>query len=272
MLTKRQYVIPAIALLVIASLIFLALRFVNRGNQDAAWEHIQATGTLRVGLDASYPPFEYVNEQSKIIGFDVDLADEIGRRMDVNMEYVNIAYDGLYDALLTRRVDVLISGLVATPEFAGRANFSIPYFNAGEYLVVRTGSSIFAMEDMEGRSLAVEYGAGGDVEARKWERRLSNLTVLRYPDSNAALQAVVDGGADAALVDGIAARLGVGQHPELALADNVVETLIAAGVHPESPTLAAQIDQRLADMIEDGTVSRLIDKWFGPQRDVEARD
>jgi polar amino acid transport system substrate-binding protein len=196
------------------------------------------------GARCIVPPFEFVSEQNEIVGFDVDLANEIGRRMGIQMEYVNIAYDGLYDALLTRRVDVLISGLVATPEFAGRANFSVPYFNAGEHLVVRTDSSIFIMEDMEGRSLAVEYGSGGDVEARKWERRLSDLTVVRYPDANAALQAVINGEADAALVDGITARLGVGQHPELGLADNVVETLIAAGVHPESPTLAAQIDQR----------------------------
>ena len=183
------------------------------------------------------------------------------------MTYINVAYDGLYDALLTGQVDILISALVVTPEFEGRAHFSIPYFNAGEYLVVRANSSLASMEEMGGRTLAVEYGSQGDIEARKWQRRLSEMTVIRDPDPTAALMAVVSSEADAALVDGITARLGVGQHEELALGENVVETLIAAGVHPDSPTLKAQIDTYLADMLEDGTISTLIDKWFGPQRD-----
>ncbi len=257
----------AIVTAVLLGATLIMMRLLNGSTEDAAWEHIQSTGTLRVGLDASYPPFEYVDEHNRIVGFDVDLAEALGLRLGVEMTYINVAYDGLYDALLTGQVDILISALVVTPEFEGRAHFSIPYFNAGEYLVVRANSSLASMEEMGGRTLAVEYGSQGDIEARKWQRRLSEMTVIRDPDPTAALMAVVSSEADAALVDGITARLGVGQHEELALGENVVETLIAAGVHPDSPTLKAQIDTYLADMLEDGTISTLIDKWFGPQRD-----
>jgi polar amino acid transport system substrate-binding protein len=227
---------------------------------------LQETGALRVGLDASYPPFEYVDAANQIVGFDVDLASELGRRMGVEMVFINIAYDGLYDSLLIGQVDILISALVATREYEGKAAFSVPYFNAGEYLVVHEGSSIHSMADLTGSTLAVEYGSGGDVEARRWERRLAGLGVARFPDSASALQAVVNGEADAALVDGITARLGVGQHPELALGDNIVETLIAAAVHPDSTTLKGRIDEVLSEMIYDGTVGALVEKWFGPQR------
>jgi ABC-type amino acid transport substrate-binding protein len=112
----------------------------------------------------------------------------------------------------------------------------------------------------------VEIGSGGDVEARKWQRRLGDLEVVRQPDSGAALNAVLNGEADGAIVDGVTARLAIGQHAELILAENVVETLIAAGVHPESGALLGQVDDAMGSMLDDGTITRLIDKWFGPQQ------
>lgn len=254
----------------IGSLAFLAaglasLLLDGGGIEDDAWERISATGVLRVGMDAAYPPFESLNENHEIVGFDVDLGNEIGRRLGVEMAYVNMAYDGLYDALLIGQVDILISALVAAPEFEGKADFSTPYFNIGEHLVVLDGAPIQGVEDLAGRTIAVEIGSGGDVEARKWERRLSGMTVVRYPDSAAALQAVIAGDADAALVDGVTARLGVGQHTELALGANVVDTLIAVAVHPDSAVLRTRVDEAIDAMLADGTVAALIEKWFGSQ-------
>jgi ABC-type amino acid transport substrate-binding protein len=264
-LSSRHYAIGgAAAVLIIA--VFVVVRAILGGGEDRALELIQDSGVLRVGMDASYPPFEALDADNQIIGFDVDVANELGKRLDVEVVFVNIAYDGLYDALLTEQVDILISGLVAAPEFQGKANFSVPYFNMGEYLVVRRDSTLRQMEDTSGLTLAVEIGSGGDVEARKWQRRLGDLHILRQPDSGAALNAVLNGEADGAIVDGVTARLAIGQHPDLMLAENVVETLIAAGVHPESGALKGQVDDAMQSMLDDGTISELIDKWFGPQQ------
>jgi polar amino acid transport system substrate-binding protein len=234
--------------------------------EDRAWQQVQQTGVLRVGLDASYPPFETLEETGQIVGFDADLAAEIGRRLGVQVELVNIAYDGLYDSLVTRRVDLLASALVPLPEAEESVSFSVPYFNAGEHLVVPAGSPVQSMDDLDGRVVAVETGSGGDVEARRWQRRLADLTVERYVDPAAALQAVLDGTADAALVDGIAARLAVGAHPELALAGSVNDLLFTLVTAEESPILLEETNQALEDMLRDGTIERLIEKWFGPQR------
>jgi ABC-type amino acid transport substrate-binding protein len=264
-LSSRHYAIgAAAALLIIAA--FVVVRVIIGGGEDRALERIQDSGVLRVGMDASYPPFEALDAENQIVGFDVDVANELGKRLDVEVVFANIAYDGLYDALLTEQVDILISGLVAAPEFQGKANFSVPYFNMGEYLVVLRDSTLRQMEDTSGLTLAVEIGSGGDVEARKWQRRLGDLQILRQPDSGAALNAVLNGEADGAIVDGVTARLAIGQHPDLMLAENVVETLIAAGVHPESGALLGQIDDAMQSMLDDGTISELIDKWFGPQQ------
>ncbi len=235
-------------------------------SEDQSWEQVQQTGTLRVGMDATYPPFEYVDENNQIVGFDVDFALEIGRRLGLELTFVNIPYDSLYDSLSTRRVEVLISALVASPELEGKADFTVPYFNAGEHLVVPFGSDIRAMDDLDGLSLAVEYGSGGDVEARRWQRRLAALDVVRYPDPDSALLAVVNGETDAALVDGIAARLGVGQHADLSIATHVDDVLFAVAVGEDSAILLTRLNGVIDEMMRDGTVGALIEKWFGPQR------
>jgi len=216
-------------------------------------------------MDAAYPPFEDVNDAGEIVGFDVDLAREIGQRLGIDVQFANIPYDGLYDALVTSQVDMLVSALVAGWENEAKANFTVPYFNAGEHLVVPVDSGLSSMDDISGHTLAVEYGSGGDVEARKWERRLANLTVARYPDPGAALTAVLDGEADAALVDGISARLGAGQHSELRVAESVTDQLFAIAVGDESDNLLTEVNKTLDDMIRDGTVEALIEQWFGSQ-------
>lgn len=217
---------------------------------------------LRVGMDAAYPPFENVNEQNQIVGFDVDLANEIGRRLGLEVELVNIPYDSLYDSLVTEQVDMLVSALIAAYEYEAKADYSIPYFNAGQHLVVPADAPIRAMDDLEGRTLAVEVGSGGDVEARKWERRLADLAVERYTDPDAALLAVLAGDADAALVDGISARLVAGAQPGLTVAAAVTDELFAIAVHPDSDDLLDNVNEALEDMFEDGTIDALIAAWF----------
>lgn len=250
-------------------LVLLVLIVISGGagvgkRDDETWKRIQETGSLRVGMDAAYPPFENLDAAGNMVGFDVDLAQEIGRRLDVQVALVNIAYDGLSDALLSSQVDVLISALTAPPQLEGKAWFSAPYFNAGDTLVVAAGSSLRTMADLEGRVLAVEYGSGGDVEARKWERRLANLAVKRYPLADAALDALAAGEVDAALVDGIAARLAIGRHEGLVLAATATEAPFVIVAPEDSPTLHREINAILQDMLEDGTIEQITGRWFGP--------
>jgi polar amino acid transport system substrate-binding protein len=232
------------------------------GKRDSTWQAVQSRGTLRVGMDASYPPFENVAPDGSLAGFDVDMAEEIGRRLNLEIEYVNIAYDGLYDALVVGRADALISALRVREDQLGRVVYTVPYFNAGDMLVAPLNSGIGSMEDLEGGVLAVEYGAEGDVQARAWQRRLSSLEVMRLPDPGQALAAVEAGEADAALIDGISARMSADEHPSLAPVDTVTEDLYAVAVRKDSTELAEQISAAIGEMLDDGTMAELEEKWF----------
>lgn len=246
----------------LAMLAILALALTACRADDPAWARVQETGVLRVGLDASYPPFEALDADGQPTGFDVDLAREVGRLLGVEVEFTNIAYDGLYDALVSGQVDVLISALAPAYGSQSRAVFTDPYFNAGDYLVTPRESPVTAMADLGGHTLAVEVGSGGDVEARRWQRRVADLTVERYDTPGEVLQAVLDGDADAALVDGISARLGVGEHEALALREGVTELLFAAAVHEDSTRLLAELNDVLEEIIKDGTIEELTQAWF----------
>lgn len=236
---------------------------------DEAMTRVQALGVIRVGTDASYPPFESLSSSQEMQGFDIDLARDLGHRLGVQVEFVNIAYDGLFDALLAERVDVLISALADLPQSASKASFTLPYFNAGDTLVVRHGGPVRSLQGLDGRRLAVEFGSSADMEARLWQRRLAGLTVSRYDDPDAALAAVLNGQADAALVDGITARVGIGQHPELAWAGNADDTLFAVATRSDSTDLRAKLNDGIKAQFADGTIGRLMERWFGPQRGVD---
>jgi len=223
------------------------------------------TGTLRVGMDASFPPFESIAADGTLIGFDVDLARELGRRLSVDVEFVaNLPYDGLYDALAVGRVDVVISALVVNPDRMADFAYSTPYFDAGQVLVVREGESgIEGVADLSGRTLAVEFGTRGDQEARKWARRSDDLTVAPYQTAVEALAAVVAGEADVALVDHVSALTGSGVGSGLVVVGNpIVGEPYAVAVRRESRYLLRAIDDALAEMEADGVMETLVAEWL----------
>ena len=146
-----------------------------QGEEDA-WQRIQESGRLRVGLEPTFPPFETL-EGEDLTGLDVDLARAIGDDHDLAVEFVYFGYDGLYDALLTGQVDALISALVVMPEKTRDFSYSLPYFDAGQFLVSPDKRPVTSMEQLQGKIIAVELGAQGHVLAVEWARRVPGLSI-----------------------------------------------------------------------------------------------
>jgi polar amino acid transport system substrate-binding protein len=235
---------------------------------DDTWDRISETGILGVGMDASFPPFEFISADGTLAGFDVDLAQELGRRLGVEVRFiVNLPTDGLYDALDLGTgcgqagVDVVISALVVNPAKMADVDY-VPYFDAGQVLVVRSGEAdVTTMSDLGGRTLAVEFGTRGDQEARKWTRRLVELEVMPYRTATEALAALKAGEADAALVDHVSAlQFGVGGELFI-VGEPVVSEPYAVAVSGDSPRLLRALDETLAEMEADGAMDALLSKW-----------
>ena len=235
--------------------------------EDETWSRVAESGVLRVGMDASFPPFESIEADGTLSGLDVALAQELGRRLGVETQFVaNLPYDGLYDALTARRVDVVISSLVIVPERQADFAYSTPYFDAGLVLVTRddeAGRAIKRTGDLAGRVLAVEFGSTGDMEARRLARRLRGLVTRPYETADAALVAVADGQADAALVDHVSAMLGDDPARHLRIVEPpFAPEPYAVAMRADSPHLLQAINDALAAMADDGTLAALQGRYL----------
>jgi ABC-type amino acid transport substrate-binding protein len=251
----------------VAALAWISLRLA-RGPADATWERIQAERRFVVVTDASYPPFSAVDADGNLFGFDVDLAEEIGRRWGVQVAFENLTYDALLTALIVGRDDAVISAFVPQPERTREVAYTQPYFVAGTVAVVRAGGGDRLEGDPEawaaGKTLAVEFGATGDALGRQWARRVVDVTVTPLLTAGEALAAVESGAADAALVDAITAYEFVRTHPAVVVAGPPVEPepyVIAVSI--DSPILLRELEAVLEAMRADGTLAGLRAKWFG---------
>ncbi|GAB4547086.1 MAG: transporter substrate-binding domain-containing protein [Anaerolineae bacterium] len=257
----------AIVLLLGAVAVSLLVR--GRGD-DGTLERVQATGELRVGLDASFPPFESLDGGGNVVGFDPDLAQAIATRLDVQPVFVNVGFDGLYDALWAGQVDVLISGLPYDPRRTQDVNYSQPYFNAGQVLVMVVGdpalmssSGMEASELLSGRVVAVEWGSLADMEARRLKQTAQAMQTLPQPTAQDALHALVAGQADAAIADAVSVYQFIGQgESELQIVATLTDEPYVIATRIKSRRLAETIDQALTELQKSGKLDELLERWF----------
>jgi ABC-type amino acid transport substrate-binding protein len=260
----RPFSLRRISLLILSVtlVIFLVQTYRrSRPYNDGTWRRVQESGVLRIGMDASYPPFGVI-AADKPAGLDVDLINEIGRRLGVRVEIVNLGFDGMYEDLYTGKVDALVSALSVDPAQLGRFIYTRSYIDAGQVIASRDGA-FQTMRDLDGHTIALEYGSIGDEVARIWKRRLRVLNLVHFTTAGEALQAVASGKADAALVDSITARLYMRAHTGLILSKSTAyPDVYAIAVRTGSYDLAGAINSALNDMELDRTLDAIIDKWL----------
>lgn len=235
-----------------------------RSKGDETWARIKREGVLRVGMDASFPPFE-VEEGGAFRGYDVDLAQEIGRRLGLRVSFVNVYFDGLYDALAAERCDVIISALPYDPSRTRDVAYTGGYFNSGLVLVTSRGETqIQSAADLAGRRLAVEMGSQAHQEARTLrDRQRIALTIVTGQSSTDAFDLLEAGRADAVLADAVTAQSTVRDRQNLAIRGTPVtnEPFVVA-TRQDSPQLYAAINGTLIALREEGWLERLAGQWL----------
>ncbi len=249
-----------IILIAVASLRLLA----GPGGQDETWARIQREGVMRVGLDASWPPFEYVDKDGRIVGFDVDLAQEIGRRLGVEVEFANIGFDGLYDALKSGKCDAIISALPYDPMMTKDVAYSHSYFNAGQVLVVRDDErEIDDENDLKDKRVGVEWGSTADMVVRRLAERIEGMELALYDTSEEALRALKDGEVEVVIADAVSVYSFIRTEGGVKIAgEPLTDEPYVIAVRPESRILLKRINEALAIMKEDGNFDSLVGKWF----------
>ncbi len=225
---------------------------------------IKEAGVLRVAMDPSFPPFESIDGQGQIVGLDVDMAKALGERMGVRVEFVTTTYDGLYDALVTGRADVIISALYPDPSRTQDFAFSSPYFNAGEVLIVAVNSPIQSLDDVGGRHIIAVFGTDGHMEALRWQTIYAPPPQVTTAETEQeALAALLDGRCDGAIVSNLTALAAQMEGlPVRIVQPFVTDEIYVIAARREDADLVAALSQLLQQLASDGTLDQLTRRWL----------
>jgi len=222
-------------------------------------------GTVTVGTNAEYPPFEFVDEEGNIAGFDPDLMTAIAEAAGFEFEFVNTRWDGIFVALASGEFDAVISAATITEEREEMVDFSDPYFDAGQVIAVRADEAeIAGADDLEGKRVGVQLGTTGDI----WLTDETGAEVVRYDENTLAFQALANGDVDAAVADSPTAAELVKANPEMnlkVLPEVYTEEQYGIAVNPERQDVLAAINEGLAAVKASGTYDEIYDKYFGAE-------
>lgn len=251
-------------MLVLLVLVVFSLLRPGKGETDEVWRRIQETGVWQVGMDPSFPPFESLTGDGKMIGFDVDLARAIAVSWGIKVTFHGVGFDSLLDAIMAGRVDSAVSALPVDPRFARDVAYSIPYFEAGlVWVTAAPDVEVKRQEDIAGRQVALEHGSEADAFLRRLQRRVSNVRVVRFSTPDEALRVVSLGKVELALVDAISARQAMAKDTHLRVTGQPVESSPYVIVMPaKAPTLVKEVNQAIELLRENGQLDRLSERWF----------
>ena len=258
--SRRGHAICAARLLVAALLLLCACS----GPRANPLKRIQTTGTLRVALDPSFPPFEFVDAAGQVAGLDVELAQAIAAQLGVEAHFVTTGYDALYDALTVGRADVIISALYPDPARMQTFTFSPSYFNAGEVLVVREDSPIAGVPDLAGKQVALVFGTEAHMVALRWEKTMPTPPVLLTGDAPETITSVLAAGiVDVVILDNVTAQMALSSTPDLrVLPTPITDEPYTIAARKEDAKLVEAIGAILEEMQANGELDALIQRWM----------
>ena len=226
-------------------------------------EQIRADGVLRVSNTQANPPYSFVDESNNVVGFDVDVAEEIASRMGIDeVEFIVGTFQTFIPGLQSDKWDVVVSGLTITEERQEQVDFSCPYqVNDVAIFVAQGVEGIEEEADLAGRRIAVTAGGTQEEQANQIE----GATVLTYDNATLALSDVAAGRADAYIGSKFTgAYLADQNNLDVSPAEGYLSREINAMAFPKGQEeLIAAADEALAEMIDDGTLSDISREWLG---------
>lgn len=225
-------------------------------------------GKLTVCTHLPYEPFQY-NEGGEVVGFDVDLMDLAAQELDLEQEIFNTPFEGIEtgQSMNTGKCDIAAAGMTITEERAEVMDFADPYFDATQALLVKKGSGIASLEDLSGKTLAVQIGTTGEKYAK--DNAPDDVELKVYEDLALLVGATKNGQVDAAINDNTVLYDYVADNPdtEVSTEFDTGEQYGFAVAKDGNDELLATVNEVIATAKEDGTYDEIYQKYFGDAPD-----
>lgn len=229
---------------------------------ETTLQKTKRTGVMTAGSTFNYPPFHFIADGKKA-GFDVDIGNEIARRMGVKLEWETIDFRGIIAALKSGRVD-LLTGMIYTPDRAKQMAFSTPYYVGGMAGAYPNGKPISKPEDLVGKRVGVELGSIGEKFVRERRDKLGPETnVTTYDSEFLGLKDLTNGRLDAFVGNVATMRYIMLKMPSFKISPIWAPRNQGVNTRLQDKDLLAEINKQLDAMKKDGTYEKLAAKWFG---------
>ncbi|MEF9984246.1 MAG: amino acid ABC transporter substrate-binding protein [Oscillospiraceae bacterium] len=226
---------------------------------------------LIIGLDDQFPPMGFRDDNNNIVGFDIDLANEVAKRLDMKAVPTPIEWSTKELELNSGKVDVLWNGMTITADRQKEMLMSTAYIKNAQAIVVKSNSEIQQISDLEGKKVAYQEGSSAVDAYEKSGIKGKEKEIITASENITLLQDLKIGRIDAVIIDRVVADYYIATN---AKTDLIVLDVVLAdeeygfGFKKDNTELADKVFNAMEEMVEDGTAKRISEKWFGEDRIV----
>ena len=225
-------------------------------------------GVLRMGTNATFPPYEYVDENNEVAGIDADIAAAIADKLGMELEITDMAFDSLIPALQSDTIDIVLAGMTVDPERAESVNFTDSYATGVQVIIVPEGSDIASPDDLEGKNIGVQTGTTGDLYCTD---DYGQEFVKQFDNGPLAVAALLNGQVDCVVIDNEPAKNYVAANEGLKILDTAFANEdYAAALAKEDTELYEQVNAAIQELKEDGTIASIIEKYIPAEGSEDA--
>ena len=238
----------------------------NSTSGDNSLADLQKRGTFVLGLDDSFPPLGFRDENNEIVGFDIDLAKEVSSRLGVAFKAQPIDWSAKEQELNTGNIDCIWNGFTMTAERQEALSFTKPYLDNAQVVVVLANSGINTLADMSGKTIGLQSGSSA-AEAVDADPSFKSALkgIVEFKDNITALNDLEIKGVDGVVMDSVVANYSIKTtgKPFAVISEGLAPEEYGVAFRKGDVQLRDKVQSILEEMAKDGTVAKISTKWFG---------
>lgn len=222
-----------------------------------------AAADFIVGANIGNVPWEFQDASGAIVGFEVDLVNEVASRLGKTVEFENIPFNGLFPAVQSGRINMAVSSITITDTRLESVSFAQPYYDSDQSLTVLAASGITGTADLNGKTIGVDTASTGDIYATEHSAELGLANISRYEGLTPAMLDLQAGRIDGYISDIPALLYYTKDKPEFKVVERIVTGEQYSIMFNLNHPLAAEVNDVLTTLKTEGFIAGLHEKWFG---------
>jgi cystine transport system substrate-binding protein len=262
---RKRFLLSLVFLIIVGMLAGCGSSEKTGGSKsESGLDRVKDSKVLRVGFEGTYPPFNFLNDDQKYDGFDVDISKEIAKRLGAETEFVATKWESLIGGLKSDKFDIIIAQMTVTEERKKSVDFTDPYVVTGSVLITREDTDgITKLEDIKGKNV----GVGGGTTFEEVANSVNGANVKTYKAVNDYIADLMNKRLDVIINDQLLMSYNIKENnlPLKVSSDIVNKDEIGMAIQKDNEDFVKELNQILGDMKEDGTYSGIYKKWFGTE-------